>query len=65
MNGGGVLLAEKEPLRTAALCHEVLTRPGLKAALLAGQEKALAKYRRPRTGRILLDYLRAQPAAQP
>jgi glycosyltransferase involved in cell wall biosynthesis len=65
MNGGGVLLRAKDPLRVAALCHEVLTRPGLKAALLAGQERALQKYLRPRTGAILLDYLRAQPAAQP
>ena len=68
MNGGGMLVREKEPLRLAALCHEILTRPPLRAAILAGQERALEKYRRQRTGKILLDFLRAeraQPAPQP
>lgn len=58
MNGGGVLVRQKDPLHIAALCHEILTRPDLKAALLAGQERALEKYRRQRTGGILLDHLR-------
>jgi L-malate glycosyltransferase len=58
MNGGGVLVREKDLFRIAALCQEILTRPDLKAALLAGQEKALGKYRRQVTGKILLAYLR-------
>jgi glycosyltransferase involved in cell wall biosynthesis len=58
MNGGGILLREKDPLRIAALCHEILARPELKAALLAGQARALAKYGRQRTGGILLEHLR-------
>jgi L-malate glycosyltransferase len=58
MNGGGVLVHEKDFLEIAALCHEILTRSELKAAILAGQEKALEKYQQNRTGKILLDYLR-------
>ncbi|MCJ7523737.1 MAG: glycosyltransferase [Candidatus Aminicenantes bacterium] len=58
MNGGGVLVREKNFVKIAALCHEILTRRDLKAALLAGQRRALGKYLRPRTGKILLDYLR-------
>jgi glycosyltransferase involved in cell wall biosynthesis len=65
MNGGGVLIREKDPLRVAGLCHEILSHPPLRAAILAGQERALAKYRQQRTGRILLDFLRAQPVPQP
>ncbi len=62
LNGGGLLLRQKDPLPTAALCHEILSRPRLKDALLAGQRRALEKYRRQRTGGVLLDFLRAQPA---
>jgi hypothetical protein len=58
MNNGGVRVLRKDLLRVAGVCHEILTRPELKAALLAGQKKALEKYLRPRTGRILLDNLR-------
>lgn len=58
MNGGGVLVREKDFLQVAAVCHEILTRPQLKAAILAGQEKALEKYRQQITGQILLSYLR-------
>ncbi|TFG73803.1 MAG: glycosyltransferase [Chrysiogenales bacterium] len=58
MNGGGMLVREKNFIKIAALCHEILTRRELKAALLAGQRLALEKYLRPRTGKILLDYLR-------
>ena len=65
LNGGGMLVREKDPLRIAALCHEILSRPGLKAALLAGQARALEKYRQQRTGGILLDYLRALRPARP
>ena len=62
MNGGGALVREKDFLKIAALGNEILTRPELKAALLAGQDKALEKYRQKRTGKILLDYLsRLQP----
>ena len=62
MNNGGILVREKDFLRIAALCHEILTRPELKAILLASQDKALEKYQQKRTGEILLDYLsRLQP----
>lgn len=58
MNHGGVLVREKDLLQVAALCHEILSRPQLKKKILAGQEKALAKYRRQVTGQVLLEYLR-------
>jgi glycosyltransferase involved in cell wall biosynthesis len=58
MNGGGMLIKEKNFLKIAALAHEILTRPELKTALLAGQDKALEKYRQKKSGKILLDYLR-------
>jgi L-malate glycosyltransferase len=58
MNNGGVLVREKDLLKIAALCHEILSRPELRATILAGQEKALGKYRRQLTGQILLSYLR-------
>ena len=58
MNHGGVLVREKDFLKIAALCHQILIRPELKAAILAGQQTALEKYRRQRTGEILLAYLR-------
>lgn len=62
LNEGGLLVREKDPLRIAAVCDQVLSRPGLRAAVLAGQARALEKYRRQRTGGILLDFLRAEPA---
>lgn len=58
MNGGGMLVREKNFFKIAALCHEILTRRELKAALLAGQRRALGKYLQQRTGKILLAYLR-------
>jgi glycosyltransferase involved in cell wall biosynthesis len=58
MNNGGVLVREKDFLKIAALCYEILSRPELKAMILAGQEKALEKYRQQLTGQILLAYLR-------
>jgi glycosyltransferase involved in cell wall biosynthesis len=65
MNNGGVRVVRKDLLRVAALCHEILSAPALRAAILAGQERALEKYRRQRTGSILLDFLRARPAPRP
>ncbi|MCX6555077.1 MAG: glycosyltransferase [Candidatus Aminicenantes bacterium] len=57
MNNGGVLVHEKDLVKVAALCHEILSNQALRAALLAGQETALEKYRQQRTGRTLLAYL--------
>lgn len=59
MNGGGMLVHEKDFFKIAALCHEIISRPELKTALLLGQKKALEKYRPQRTGQILLAYLRS------
>jgi Glycosyltransferase len=61
LNNGGLLVREKDPLSIAAVCDQVLSRPALRAAVLAGQARALEKYRRRRTGGILLDFLRAEP----
>jgi glycosyltransferase involved in cell wall biosynthesis len=58
MNGGGVLVREKDFLKIAALCHEILSRPALKKEILVGQARSLEKYRRQRTGQTLLAYLR-------
>jgi glycosyltransferase involved in cell wall biosynthesis len=58
LNGAGVLVREKDPLRIAAVCHAILSDPALKARLLSGQRQALEKYRRQRTGETLLAQLR-------
>ena len=57
MNGGGMLVKEKNFLHIAALVNEIVTRPELKTALLAGQDKALEKHSQKKSGKILLDYL--------
>ena len=50
MNGGGVLVREKDPLRMAALCHEILTRPATAAPpSWPARQRALEKYRQQRT----------------
>ena len=59
MNHGGILVHEKDFLKIAALCHEILSRPGLKKEILTGQARALGKYRQQLTGQILLEFLRS------
>jgi glycosyltransferase involved in cell wall biosynthesis len=58
MNNGGILVRNKNFLKIAALCHEILIQPQLKSVLLAGQRQALEKYHRQHTGALLLDQLR-------
>ncbi len=57
MNGGGILLHEKDFLRTAALIDALLKDEKLRQSVLAGQERALKKYSRDNLSRILLGYI--------
>lgn len=57
LNGGGILLIEKDFLRTAALIEILLRDEKLRQSVLAGQNQALEKYRRENVSRILLSYI--------
>jgi glycosyltransferase involved in cell wall biosynthesis len=54
MNGGGVVLRQKDYLRTAGLIDEIERRPELRRKLIEGQKKALKPYLRENVSRILL-----------
>jgi len=58
MNGGGVLLLEKDFFRIAALIDVLQRNDGLRQAIIEGQLQALEKYSHKNVSRILLDYLR-------
>jgi glycosyltransferase involved in cell wall biosynthesis len=58
MNDGGILVNQKDFIRAAALIDHILTNPRLKEKILNTQQKALKKYSRNKTGKILLDYLK-------
>jgi glycosyltransferase involved in cell wall biosynthesis len=45
LDGGGVLLREKQPEVVAELLHALLHDPGLRAAVLATQGRAIARVR--------------------
>jgi len=53
MNGGGVLLGEKDFFRTAALIDVLVRNKGLRQAVIQGQLKALEKYSRANVSRVL------------
>ena len=57
MNGGGVLLREKDFLRTAALIDVLVRNKGLRQAVIQGQLKALEKYSRANVGRVLQQHI--------
>jgi glycosyltransferase involved in cell wall biosynthesis len=57
LNGGGILLAEKEYLKTAALLEVLRTNRDFKRKVTAAQQAALARYDRANTGRILLEHI--------
>ncbi len=57
MNGGGVLLRERDLLRTAALIDRLEKDAGLRRKIVEGQLQALAKYDRAKVSRILLDHV--------
>lgn len=57
LRGGGILLAEKDPLVVAGLIDRVLTDGALRAAVLRTQDRALAEVRAIDFGALLLDRL--------
>ena len=57
MNGGGVLLREKDFAGTAALIDRIVRDAGFRGRLVVGQTKALDKYSRENVGRILLEHI--------
>lgn len=57
MNNGGVLVNQKDFIRVAALMDRILTDSCLQEKVLRSQQKALKKYLKNKTGKILLDHL--------
>lgn len=57
MNGGGILLHDKDKLRTAALIDVLINREELRRSVVAGQTRALQKYRRENLSQILLEHI--------
>ena len=57
MNGGGILLREKDFAGTAALIDRLVRDADFRGRLTAGQTRALAKYSRENVGRILLEHI--------
>jgi glycosyltransferase involved in cell wall biosynthesis len=57
MNGGGVLLLEKDFLRVAALVDAVIKKADLRRAIVEGQRRALEKFSRGNVSRILLRHI--------
>jgi glycosyltransferase involved in cell wall biosynthesis len=57
MNGGGVLLLQKDFVRVAALIDALIKNKGMRQAVIDGQLKALEKFSRPNVSQILLWHL--------
>jgi glycosyltransferase involved in cell wall biosynthesis len=57
MNGGGVVLREKDALKTAALIDRILGDAGLRTRIVEGQLRALDKFSRANVSRVLLDHV--------
>jgi len=57
MNGGGVLLAEKEYLQTAALLDKIHKDKAFKNDIVAHQLQALKKYSRKNVSQILMSHV--------
>jgi glycosyltransferase involved in cell wall biosynthesis len=57
LRGGGILLADKDPLEVAGLMDRVLGDAGLRASVLATQSRALAELRAIDFGALLLERL--------
>ncbi|MDH4217443.1 MAG: hypothetical protein OEW23_01540, partial [Candidatus Aminicenantes bacterium] len=58
MNGGGILLRNKDFSRTAALLDKLQRDESFREEMVASQKKALKKYGAENASRILLDYIR-------
>ena len=61
MNGGGILLKNRNFLEIAALIDEVLHDREFRQRILDSQRRALEKYKIEKTGATLLEYLRRLP----
>ena len=59
----GILLREKNPLRTAAVMHYVLTHEDLKQQLRANEEEQLARFDRDRVFAVFDKFIREQAGA--
>jgi glycosyltransferase involved in cell wall biosynthesis len=57
MNGGGVLLVEKDLFRVAALIDTLMNNGELRKRIIDGQTRALEKFSRENVGRILLRHI--------
>jgi len=57
MNGGGVLVRDKDFPAVAAVIDRLVRDGAFRAAVLAGQKKALQKYGRENVSRILLQHI--------
>jgi len=57
MNGGGVLVRHKDFLRTAALLNQLDRDKALRKKIIDSQLKALKKYSRENTSRVLLEHI--------
>jgi glycosyltransferase involved in cell wall biosynthesis len=57
LRGGGVLIRDKRPADVAALLDAVARRPELRAAVLAGQERAIEGVRRTDFGALVRERL--------
>jgi glycosyltransferase involved in cell wall biosynthesis len=57
MNGGGVLLREKDPLPVASLLDVLVRDQGLRQSVIQGQLKALERFSRANVSRILFQHI--------
>jgi len=57
MNGGGVILREKDFLKTAALVDQIIQDRELRKKIIQSQQRALEKYKRENISRILLEHV--------
>lgn len=59
MNNGGILINKKDFFQIASIMDSILGNPNLKQRVLRSQQKALKKYLRNRTGKILLSHIKS------
>ena len=57
MNGGGILVREKDFVKTAALLDKLLREEAFRNAIIDSQKKALNKFSRENVSKILLDHI--------
>jgi glycosyltransferase involved in cell wall biosynthesis len=59
MNGGGLLIHEKDFSRTASLLNYLQKNESFRMKIIDSQKKALEKYRKDNVSRILLDHIKS------